>query len=152
MILKSRFQLTRLEVDSLSNGSICVMYVLKGTETDRLNGTCQTMIAVLTIEGYLASFFHFYWSILSFCSQLQNIFFDIPSHFGQLTLIPVYSNIIIVIRVMTNSNSYDCSYHEKPLLECIMDILRFMDGWKRKIPDQNIKVIQWKGQLLFRSP
>ena len=55
-------------------------------------------------------------------------------------LILVYSNIIIVIRNMTNTNSYDCSY-EKPLLEGIMDILRFMDGWTKKIPDRNIKVI-----------
>ena len=42
---------------------------------------------------------------------------------------------------MTNTNSYDCSY-EKPLLEGIMDILRFMDGWTKKIADRNIKVIQ----------
>ena len=41
---------------------------------------------------------------------------------------------------MTNTNRYDCSY-EKPLLEGIMDILRFMDGWTKKIPDRNIKVI-----------
>ena len=38
---------------------------------------------------------------------------------------------------MTNTNSYD----EKPLLEGIMDILRLMDGWKKKIPDRNIEVI-----------
>jgi hypothetical protein len=63
------------------------------------------------------------------------------SHFGQLALIPVYSNIIIVIRDMTNTNSYDCSYDKKPVLEGIMDILRFMDGWTKKIPDRNIKVI-----------
>ncbi len=56
-------------------------------------------------------------------------------------LIPVYSNIILVIRDMTNTNSYDCSYDEKPLLEGIMDILRFIDGWTKKIPDRNIKVI-----------
>ena len=86
------------------------------------------MIAVLTFDGHFASFF------------LQNLFFDIPSHFGQLALIPVYSNIII-IRNMTNTNSYDCSYDEKPLLEGIMDILRLMDGWKKKIPDRNIEVI-----------
>ena len=42
---------------------------------------------------------------------------------------------------MTNTNSYDCSYDEKPLLEGIMDILRLMDGWKKKIPDRNIEVI-----------
>jgi hypothetical protein len=41
---------------------------------------------------------------------------------------------------MTNTNSYDCSY-EKPLLEGFMDILRFMDGWTKKIPDRNIEVI-----------
>jgi hypothetical protein len=41
---------------------------------------------------------------------------------------------------MTNTNSYDCSY-EKPLLKGIMDILGFMDGWTKKIPDRNIKVI-----------
>lgn len=63
------------------------------------------------------------------------------SHFGQLALIPVYSNIIIVIRDMTNTNSYDCSYDEKPVLEGIMDILRFMDGWTKKISDRDIKVI-----------
>ena len=63
------------------------------------------------------------------------------SQFGQLALIPVYSNIIIVIRDMTNTNSYDCSYDEKPVLEGIMDILRFMDGWTKKIPDRDIKVI-----------
>ena len=63
------------------------------------------------------------------------------SHFGQLALIPVYSNIIIVIRDMTNTNSYDCSYDEKPVLEGIMDILRFMDGWTKKIPDRDIKFI-----------
>ena len=37
---------------------------------------------------------------------------------------------------MTNTNSYDCSYDEKPVLEGIMDILRFMDGWTKKIPDR----------------
>ena len=36
---------------------------------------------------------------------------------------------------MTNTNSYDCSY-EKPLLESIMDILRFMDGWTKKIQSE----------------
>jgi hypothetical protein len=36
---------------------------------------------------------------------------------------------------MTYTNSYDCSYDEKPLLEGIMD------GWTKKIPDRNIKVI-----------
>lgn len=41
---------------------------------------------------------------------------------------------------MTKTNSYNCSY-EKPLLEDIMDILRFMDGWTKKIPDRNVKVI-----------
>ena len=42
---------------------------------------------------------------------------------------------------MTNTNSYDCSYDEKPVLEGIMDILRFMDGWTKKVPDRDIKVI-----------
>lgn len=42
---------------------------------------------------------------------------------------------------MTYTISYDCSYDEKPLLEGIMDILGFMDGWTKKIPDRNIKVI-----------
>jgi hypothetical protein len=31
-----------------------------------LNSTGQTMIAVLTYEEHLASFFFFYWAILSF--------------------------------------------------------------------------------------
>ena len=34
---------------------------------------------------------------------------------------------------MINTNSYDCSYDKKPVLEGIMDILRFMDGWTKKI-------------------
>ena len=37
---------------------------------------------------------------------------------------------------MTNTNSYDCSY-EKPLLESIMDILRFMDGWTKNVNNTN---------------
>ena len=52
---------------------------------------------------------------------------------------------------MTNTNSYDCSYDEKPVLEGIMDILRFMDGWTKKVPDRDIKVIQSGGRLLFRG-
>jgi hypothetical protein len=49
---------------------------------------------------------------------------------------------------MTNTNSYDCSY-EKPLLEGIMDILRFMDGWTNRIGISSYVV---EGDYSFEVP
>ena len=97
------------------------------------------MIAVLTYDWHLASFF----LLLLAYSLIEIVITEFILRYNEsfwTALIPVYSHIIIVIRNMTNTNSYDCSY-EKPLLEGIMDILRFMDGWTKKIADRNIKVI-----------
>jgi len=53
------------------------------------------------------------------------------AYFGQLPLILVHGNIIIVI-IMNNINRYANGYDQKPLLDCIMDILRFMDCRTKK--------------------